>query len=144
MRLNLKNIILSLCVSVFICGLMSQSLAFAGQIDGIKVLKISARDQRAVIKTSDGKMKIIKAGDVIGENVKVIEVVDGRIVFEEKIDKEVQTVIIRINNSEQKIERIRKTIGGRPEVYAPQPMQKIDGGQASPSNDKKKKAASFN
>jgi hypothetical protein len=88
--------------------------------DTIQVLKISPQDGRAVIKTPDGKMEIIKAGDVLriddrtvsssglrvkseekqkpvaGSEVRVVEIAEGRVVLEEKKGVETETVIIRL------------------------------------------------
>lgn len=43
-------------------------------VDTIQVLKIAGRDERAIIKTSAGKMQVIKVGDLIADHIKVIEI----------------------------------------------------------------------
>ena len=50
------------------------SLVGAGDADILQVLKISPQDERAIIKTPDGKMQIIKPGDFVGESGKVTEI----------------------------------------------------------------------
>jgi len=78
-------------------------------IDTIQVLKIAAHDERAVIKTPDGKMQIIKVGDPIGDHGKVIEIAVDRFVLEEQKGKETEKVIIRLIDGKQKVERLKKT-----------------------------------
>ena len=49
----------------------------------------------------------------------MLEIIEGRIVFEERTDKGVETVIFRIEDGEQRVERIRK-FGIKPApLYAP-------------------------
>jgi outer membrane biosynthesis protein TonB len=86
--------------------------------DTIQVLKIAGQDQRAVIKTPDGKMQIIKVGDPIGDNAKVVEITTGRVVIEEKKGKESEKVIIRLENGKQHVERLKKAGDPHPQEYA--------------------------
>lgn len=126
-----------LLTAVCLSFMMSISV-FAATIEDIQILKISPVDERAVIKTPDGKMGIIKTGDllhvtgselrVVGEKkqksaagyeLRVVEITKGRIVFEEKTDKGIETVIIRLEGGKQRVERIRKTGEKQPVPYAP-------------------------
>jgi hypothetical protein len=117
----------------------------------IQVLKISGQDQRAIIKTADGKMKIIKPGDVIDKQesvasrqesagsgksavgksqtveLKVIEIAEGRVVLEEKKGDAIEKIIIRLVDGKQKVERMKKTSDSTPLLYAPQSMQTSTG-----------------
>ncbi len=77
--------------------------------DTIQILKIAAQDERAVIKSPDGKMQIIKVGDPIGDHGKVIEITTDRVVLEEQKGKETEKVIIRLTDGKQIVERLRKT-----------------------------------
>ncbi len=63
-------------------------------------------------------MQIIKAGDVIGDGSKVTEITEGRVVLEEKNGNEVETVIIRLEDGKQRVERIKKLGEKQPEFYA--------------------------
>ncbi len=78
-------------------------------IDTIQLLKIAAQDERAVIKTPDGKTRIIKPGDALGTNGKVTEIAADRVVIEEKKGNETEKVIIRLIDGKQKVERLKKT-----------------------------------
>jgi len=95
------------------------SRAFAAQLDKVQFIKIAPQDQKAVIKAADGKLQVIKPGDVIGETVTVKEIATGRIVLEEKTDKGLETIIVRMVNDKAKIERLSKTPERRPVLSAP-------------------------
>ncbi len=129
----------------------------AEPVENIEVVRISSQDERAIVRTPDGRMRIIKAGDVIrvpgyGSRVKghrkrgirardkerakfitrgpehrvqgpgrselrVIEITSGRVVFEERTDRGPETVIVRVEDGRQRIERIGKTGEKRPILY---------------------------
>jgi hypothetical protein len=95
--------------------------------ESIQVVRIMEQDGRAVIKTPDGNTQPIKVGDLIGKRdlrvpgsgLRVVEITEGRIVFEEKTDKGKETVIVRIEDGKQRIERIRKIGDKQAPLYAP-------------------------
>ena len=65
-------------------------------------------------------MKIIKPGDAIGKSGKVVEITAGRVVIEEQAERSMETVIIRLEEGRQTVERLKKTPDTRPELYKPQ------------------------
>jgi len=79
-------------------------------VDTIQVLKIAPQDERAVIRTPDGEMRILKVGDQVGARGRVTEISKDRVVVQERIDKnsEFETVIIRLLDGKQSVERIQK------------------------------------
>ena len=79
-------------------------------MDEIKVLKISSQDERAVIKTPEKRAKMIKVGDRIGNNSRVIEIAKGRVVIEEFTKRGAETVIIRVENGKQTVEKVTKML----------------------------------
>lgn len=95
------------------------TIVFAATLDKIQFIKIAPQDAKAVIKADDGKLKVIKPGDVIGDAVTVKEIVSGRIVLEEKTDQGTETVIVRMENGRSRIERLRKQPAIRPILVAP-------------------------
>ena len=97
--------------------LVTFSLTHADFYDTIHLLKISPQDERAIVKMEDGSMKIIKPGDAIGKSGKVIEITTNRVVIEEMADGNRETVIIRVENGRQTVERHRKTPDTRPELF---------------------------
>ncbi len=133
--LNFELIVVFICVLLIFVFSVS---AYAESLEEIRVLKISPQDERAVIKTSDRKLRIIKVGDVIRvENsyqhsavsdqknsiqhsvLRVIEITEGRIVLEAKTEFGKETLIIRVEDGKQRVERIRKAGEEQPMLYAP-------------------------
>ena len=110
-----KLAILALAVSITFISFREELLQ-ASDVDSIQLLRISSQDERATIKSLDGKMRIIKVGDLLGEKSKVTEITEGRIVIEEITDKGIETVVIRVVNGKQRVERISK-IGDAPMSY---------------------------
>ena len=88
-------------------------------VESIHILRIIEQDERAMIRLPDGSMHILKVGDSMGKNGKVTEIVEGRIVIEEKTDRGPETVIIRFENGKQRIERIRKISEQQPLMGSP-------------------------
>ncbi|MBI5634354.1 MAG: hypothetical protein HZA15_12850 [Nitrospirae bacterium] len=97
--------------------LLLVSAAFADSMDSLHLLKISPQDERAVVKMEDGTKKIIKIGDVIGKNGKVIEITSGRVVIEEQIDGGSEIVIIRLEEGKQWTERISRLPDSKTLLY---------------------------
>ena len=114
---NLMRIFSLICVLI----ILSCTFALATGVHDIRILKISNEDQRAVVKMPDGKMQIIKAGDVIADGSKVVEITAGRVVLEEKTGNETETVIIRLEDGKQRVERIKKAAEKQPQLYATKP-----------------------
>ncbi len=113
------------------------TLAFAQEplenipIETVQLLKISGSDERAVIKTPDGTLVVIKVGDAIGnQNGKITEIAAGRVVVEEKVGREIETVIFRLEGGKQRIERIKKFGEERPLMLAPQQGEGIEGAES--------------
>ncbi len=95
------------------------SLAFTGEIESIHVLKISSQDERAVVKDANGKTRLLKPGDAIGNRGVVTEIAADRVIIEEKKGKDAEKIIIRLVTGQQKIERLSKTGEQSPVLLAP-------------------------
>jgi hypothetical protein len=87
-------------------------LAFS--LEDLRVIKISPADGTAIVKTAERDLWVIKVGSRLGETGKVVEIAPGRVVIESKSSKGNETVIIRIKDGRQKIERIRSIGDERP------------------------------
>ena len=87
--------------------------------ESFQVLKVSASDQRAVVKLPDGTLRIIKMGDSVGGKGKVTDITHGRVVIEDMTEGGIETIIIRLQDGKQNIERIRRTMEKQPGMYAP-------------------------
>jgi Tfp pilus assembly protein PilP len=115
MKITVGTLILTILLPLIVSA---NEPTTAQSVDTIQVLRISGQDERAVIKTPDGTMQIVKVGDPIGDHAKVVEIVTGRVVIEEKKGKESEKIIIRLENGKQQVERLKKTGEAHPEAYA--------------------------
>jgi hypothetical protein len=113
----------TLFLALFIVMLIT-GISAAGHIDKVRFIKIAPKDEKAVIMGEGGKLRVIRPGDLIGDSVTVREIAPGRIVLEEKSAKGPETVIVRVENGKQRIERIRKQAEGRPAPVGAAPSQK--------------------
>jgi hypothetical protein len=102
-----KLTILVVAISIFLIPLVKE-IVVALEIDSIRVLRILPQEETAMIQAPDGKRQLIKVGDSVGRNGKVIEIIEGRIVLEERTKMGLETVIIRLEDGKQRIERIRR------------------------------------
>lgn len=110
---------LSFAVLIFSTVSLLTSTAFAAPLDKVQFIKIAPKNEKAVIKGADGKLQVIKPGDLIGETVTVKEIAAGRIVLEEKTDKGLETIIVRMVNDKARIERLSKVPESIPVLTAP-------------------------
>ncbi|HJW85709.1 MAG TPA: type II secretion system protein N [Candidatus Brocadiaceae bacterium] len=95
--------------------LLSQPL-HADTLDTIKFLKVSEQEGKAVIRGSDGKLRMIGVGDTVGGDSKVVEIAKDRVVLERKTETGIEKIIVRLENGEQKIERVTKA-GDKQPLY---------------------------
>jgi len=117
--MNKKRFAISILAILILAVLLGEIKAQEITVESIHILRIIEQEEKAMIKLPDGRMHILKVGDLAGKNGKVIEIVEGRIVIEEKTEKGPETVIIRFENGKQRIERIRKAGDKQPVLYAP-------------------------
>lgn len=122
------NLFLTVLIGILSVFTVSLSV-YAEAIGDIRIIKIAPQDQRAVIKTDERELKIITVGDVLhvtDHELRVVEIVTGRVVFEEKTDKGVEEVIIRLENGKQREERIKRAGEPQPKLYAPASVPEIE------------------
>lgn len=112
----------SLATSVLVIALLTlqPTPSFALSIQDLQVVKISPADGSAVVKTSENGLRLIRVGSSLDQNNRVVEIADGRIVIQSKTPKGLETIIIRIEDGRQKIERIGKIGDLRPPPLAVQ------------------------
>lgn len=139
-----KLTILVIAISIFLIP-WEKERAGASEIDSIQVLRIMPQEETAIIQAPDGKRQLIKVGDVISDviskdefrvqspeaeiqsskykvqsaGLRVVEIAEGRIVFEERTNKGLETVIIRVEDGKQRIERIRRVGDQQPAPLRP-------------------------
>lgn len=93
--------------------------AFTDIFDDMQVIKISPQDEWAIVKTKAGEKMVIKAGGPVGDNGEVIEITEGRVVIEQRTERNIETIIIRDENGKQKVERIKRVGDRQPILYVP-------------------------
>jgi hypothetical protein len=99
-------------------------------LDSIQVLRISPSDERAVLRMPDGTLQMIKVGDAIGNlDGRVTEIASGRVVVEENVGGETETVIVRLEGDRQRVERISRKAEPAPPLFAPPTPADSDRGQ---------------
>jgi ribosomal protein S4E len=64
----------------------------AGTGESVHVLKISSQDQRAVIKQSDGTMRVVKVGDAVGDYGTITDIAPERVVLEKVSDVQARSL----------------------------------------------------
>lgn len=96
--------------------LLSMTQVFAADLlDGWQLLQLSPRDRLAVFKSSEGELRLVKAGDTLGERTTVTDFDDGRIVLEQPGAWGRTTLFVSIVDGHQKIEWMER-----------QPLRKSD------------------
>lgn len=74
--------------------------------DSIEVLKISASDGVAVIRTPSESYRVVRVGDRITECQQIIEIASGLLVIRETADGQKTTVVLRITDGGQNVQRL--------------------------------------
>ena len=71
------------CFVVIIgCLLLVSHAALASEFSGTKFLKISSADQAAVVKTLDGKLQLLKVGDMVDGETRILAFEDNHAILE--------------------------------------------------------------
>lgn len=107
-----------------VTAVMVTTAAFAAPLDKVRFIRISAQDSKAVIVTEDGKMRVVTLGDTIAENTTIMEIIPGRIILEEKTERGMETIIVRMDNGKTRIERLRRQPDESQPLVAPATSQK--------------------
>lgn len=87
-------------------------------IENIQVPKISPEHKLAAIKTPENTLKVINLGEALDTHTRVIDVMGGNIVIEVKTGRVDKTVIIRMQNAIQRVERFRDAGDASPLLYS--------------------------
>lgn len=111
-------------VSILFLASLFATTAFASPLDKIQFIKISPQESKAVIKAADGKLQVGKPGDTIADNITIKEIAPGRVVLEEKTERGMETIIVRLENGKSRIEHIRKQPDKTQPLVAPGTPQK--------------------
>jgi len=109
-----RSIIIVVAILVLLLFVAPPQAQSSLAIEKIKVIKISAPDKSAVIKTAGGSLKLIRVGAVVEGLGRVVEIAEGLIVIEVRGDKRNEQIIFRVENGKQTIERVRTVTDEKP------------------------------
>ena len=62
--------------------LLAPNLILANEFTGTRILKISTADQAAVVKNPDGKLQLLKIGDMVDAETRLVAIEDNQAIFE--------------------------------------------------------------
>ena len=96
-----KIIILTLATVLF-----TATFAAAVPMEKYRFLKISSQDRKAVVKTPEGEMKLVAPGDLVGD-ARISAITDGRVVLEREGEGAGETLVVRLENGRQKVDRMK-------------------------------------
>ncbi|OGR33495.1 MAG: hypothetical protein A2091_10105 [Desulfuromonadales bacterium GWD2_61_12] len=99
--------------------LLSAGYSLAAELEAFQFLKISPQEQKAVVKLPEGELQMVGIGAVIAGDARIVEIVEGRVVLEQPGEAGDETVIVRLDGKQQRIERISKRGEKPPETTAP-------------------------
>jgi hypothetical protein len=108
-----KNVVI--LITFFLFPLLANGADYAKiqSIDSVQVVKIAPQDKRAIIKTPDGQMRIIQAGEVLQDEnkttstpgLRVDDIYTNNVVIIEKKSGIISTVVFTLENGGQRVER---------------------------------------
>lgn len=107
-----------LTLGVLFCVLAWASCVLAGAAD-VRVIKISPDDERAVVQVPGKPLSLVKPGDRLPGYGLITEIAEGRIVCRFSDERGPQTVIVRVSEKGQSVERISSVPEQRPVLQAP-------------------------
>ncbi|RJQ75554.1 MAG: hypothetical protein C4519_15550 [Desulfobacteraceae bacterium] len=86
----------------------------------LQVIKISPKNESAVIKVQKKEIKVVTVGDDLGNLGKVMEISKGRVVLQRNTENGNELILIRKETGEdQRVEKISKVQGLPPGLYMP-------------------------
>ncbi len=88
-------------------------------MDDLGILKLSAREQAAVIRRADGEVHLVRVGETIGKDRRVIEIDSQRLISKAFHDGETVIVIVRLEDGRQAISTVKDIGERRPALYQP-------------------------
>lgn len=82
--------------------------ALAADLDGFVFKKISAYDQKAVVKSPQGELVLVTIGDKVGKTATIVEILEDGVVLEQPGKYAPEKLIVRIENGRQKIDVMKR------------------------------------
>lgn len=129
----MAKIVMTVTILTLVCFIFSAA-SNAGLAEDpeeeIKIIKIAAKDQSAVVQSAHGRMKVVHQGDHLKPHGKIVSIKQERIVLK---NKNAETIIISFKNGKQTIQRIGKMskTAAQPRVRVPATSDQQSGRQHS-------------
>ncbi len=102
----------------FICGITSILCvfllippAYSLSFKTLKVFKLSAADQSAVVRVEDGALKLVTVGQALDPYGKITAIGQDRIIFERIGVQGKEIYILRVEDNRQQIQKITRAAG---------------------------------
>jgi len=106
---------IGIAILLFNVVLSIASVFAADLLDGWQLLQLSSRDRLAVFKSPAGELRLVKAGDTLGERTTITGFDDGRIILEQPGAWGRTTLFVSVVDGRQKVEWMER-----------QPLRKSD------------------
>jgi hypothetical protein len=90
------------------CGLvlLLASYSLAGEFEKFQLLKVATAEQKAVVKTPNGKLLLVGVGEMVGEAT-ITGIDDGEVRLERPGEFGIETLIVRLDaDGKQHIDRM--------------------------------------
>ena len=115
--MRIKMVVSTLLFLIFSLTFLVQPFIVLS-IENIQVPKISPQHKLPAIKTPENTLKVINLGNASDTHARVIDIMGGKIVIEVKTGQVNKTVIIRMRNAIQRVERFRNASDASPLLYS--------------------------
>ncbi len=95
----MASLVLVLIISTVVC---------AADLDGYTFKKISADDQKAVVKTPQSELALVGVGDKIGESAVITQIINDYVELKQITPQGPETLMVFVVDGKQQINRISK------------------------------------
>lgn len=119
-KLMVSMSILALLLPIAAMAEESQSTA----ADSVQLIRVSPHGDKAIIRGSDGKMRMIKVGDSIGDNGKVTEIAKDKVTIEKNTENGVESVTVQPGSRRER--PVRRNVGNEDTERRDEGRKKIE------------------
>jgi hypothetical protein len=102
-------------------------LSLAAGLEQYQFLKLAPQEQKAAVKTPEGKLELVGVGAVVAGDCQIVEIAEGRVVLERPGDDGKETIIVRVDGKHQRIERLRPKGEKPPVMVVPAEPTEVEG-----------------
>jgi len=103
--------------------------SLAADLDGWRIVQVSAADRLAVAKAPDGELRLVRAGDRLGEHITVTGFDNERVILEQPGEWGRATLFVRVVDGRQQVERRERQPLRKSDVAGEQTAIIVEGGK---------------